>query len=181
MKPWLFVAACLLLTGCDDVLVTSKLDPIQDDGIVGVWANIADPGDLGTIERNGDGYAIKPEERGGKPTRFTLSRAGDAEFAQIEEPCANHVFSFRGDTRTCYLIVRLEVNADSLTFRQLDPEKFHDDVESNIEYRVATVKPKRGTSTTCVLIEAPKADLLAYLATLPLDRYQPGIRMLRKK
>jgi hypothetical protein len=103
------------------------------------------------------------------------------EFAQIEEKCANHVFSFRGDTRTCYQIVRLEFTENSLTFRQIESEVFEKNPELSVEYRVATSHPKRGDSVTCALIESPAPELLAFLATLPSDNYQAGTRMLRKE
>jgi len=171
--------ACLVLSGCDDVLVTTRLDPIRDDRVVGVWANPEDPNDLGIITRSGDGYAIRPREAGGKSTRFTLSRAGDVEFAQIEEKCANHVFSFQGDSRTCYLTLRLEFGANSLTFRQIGVDVFTKNPDLNAEYRIATSHPKRGDSVTCALIESPAPELLTFLASLPADSYKAGTRVLR--
>ncbi|MEO5925128.1 MAG: hypothetical protein ABIR70_15005 [Bryobacteraceae bacterium] len=181
LGPIVMLAACFLLTGCDDLLVTTKLPPIQDDRVMGVWANPEDPTDLGIIGKRGDGYAIRPQEPGGEPTLFTLSRAGDALFAQIEEKCANHVFSFRGDSRTCYQIVRLDFDENSMTFRQLDPGVFEKIPDVNVEYRVATSHPKRGDSVTCALIESPGPELLAFLASLPSDSYKAGTRMLRKE
>lgn len=172
---------CLALTGCDDVLVTTKLEPVRDDRVVGVWANGEDPSDLGVIVRSGEGYEIKPDEAGGRSTRFTLGRAGEALFAQIEERCATHVFSIPGDTRTCYQIALLEFSGNSLTFHRLDPALFETLPEVNLEYRVATSHPKSGPSVTCALIESPAVELAAFLAALPAESYTPGMRMERQE
>jgi hypothetical protein len=172
---------CLILTGCDDVLVTAKLDPIQDDRVVGVWANSEDPADLGVIEKSGDGYAIQPEEPGGKPNKFTLSRVGEAVFAQMEEKCANHVFSFAGDTRTCYQLARLDFEGDSFVFQRIDLDKFRGAKNLNVQHIVATAYEKRGDHISCALINAPAADLLAFLTTYPRDAFTVGGRMLRRK
>ncbi len=181
MKLLSLLALCLLLTSCDDVLVSAKLPPIQDDRIVGVWSNPEDSDDLGKIEKSGDGYVIQPEEAGGKVTRFTLSRAGETEFAQLEDKCTGHVFSFPGDRRTCYQIVRVEFGVDSLTFQRIDTKMFEKDAELAIEYRIATSRPKRGDSVTCVLIESPAPEVLAFLATLPENSFKTETRMLRRK
>ena len=175
------VFACLLLTACDDVLVIAKLPPVQDDRIVGVWANVEDPDDLGNIEKSGDGYVIKPQEAGGKVTRFTLARAGDSLFAQIEDACTGHVFSFPGDRRTCYQVALLEFGVDSLVFQRIDTKMFEKEEELSVEYRIATSKPKRGDSVTCVLIESPAPDVLAFLAALPPSSFKNGTRMLRRR
>lgn len=175
------VLLCLGLTGCDDVMVTARLQPVSDDRVVGVWVNPEDPSDLGRIIRSGDGYAISPEAPGGETTKFTVSHAGDAVFAQIEEPCANHVFSFKGDTRTCYQMVRLEFSENAMTFRQLDPRLFERLPDVNLDYRVATSHPRRGDSVTCALIESPAAELVAFLGSLPADSYKAGTRMVRKE
>ncbi len=101
-------------------------------------------------------------------------------FAQLEEKCTSHVFSFTGDTRPCYQIVRLEFEESALTFRQIDVKLFEKDPELSIEYRVATSHPKRGDSVTCALIESPAPDLLAFLAALPANNFKTGTRMSRK-
>ena len=172
---------CLLLTGCDDVMITAKLPAIQDDRMVGNWANPEDPDDIGVIEKSGEGYVIKPRETGGKTTRFTLSKSGETLFAQVEDTCVGHVFSFPGDGRTCYQIVRLEFGVVSLVFQRIDTKMFEKDDDLGIQYRIATSKPKRGDSVTCVLIESPASEVLAFLATLPDSSYKAETRMLRRK
>jgi hypothetical protein len=142
MKMWPLIAACVLLTGCDDVLVTAKLDPVQDDRLLGTWVDSDDPTDAGVIEKSGDGYTMRSDKPDGEKTKFTLARSGDVEFAQLEEECSGHAFSFRGDTRTCYSIVRMEFGADTFTFAQLDVAKFQNARHPNLKYRIATAFDK---------------------------------------
>ena len=180
MKKWLLVAACLLLTGCEDVLVLEKLPPLQDDRIVGSWASADDPDDIGVIEKSGEGYTMRSSNPNGERVKLTLARAGSVEFAQVEEKCSNHVFSFNGDARTCYRMVRLEFEGDALTFWQLDLDKFQNSPELDVQYRLATAQPKRGNKTSCALIDAPLPEVVAFLATYPKDSYKEGGRLLRK-
>jgi hypothetical protein len=181
MKKWLLiVVACILLTGCEDVLVLEKLPPIQDDRLVGTWASSDDPDDVGIIEKSGEGYIMRSSAPNGERVKLTLARAGNVEFAQLEEKCGQHVFSFAGDTRTCYRIVRIELEADSLRFWQLDVDQFQDADDLDVQYRVASAQPRRGDKTTCALIDAPLSELVAFLAAYPVDRYKEGDRLTRK-
>jgi hypothetical protein len=180
MKKWLLIAACVLLTGCEDVLVLEKLPPLQDDRLVGTWASDDDPDDIGVIEKSGDGYTMRSSNPNGERVKLTLARAGSVEFAQLEEKCSNHVFSFTGDTRTCYRMVRIEFEGDSLTFWQFDLDKFRNSPELDVQYRLATAQPKRGNKTSCALIDASLPELVAFLATYPKDGYKEGDRMRRK-
>jgi hypothetical protein len=172
--------ACVLLTGCDDVLVAAKLDPIQDDRIVGTWVDADDQKDAGVIERSGDGYTMRADKAGAEKTKFTLAVSGDATFAQLEEKCSGHVFSFPGDTRTCYRIVRLEFGADSIAFTEIDLEKFRNARGLGLKYRIAETFEKDGNGTACALIEATPSELLAFLSADPRDAYKEGNRMRRK-
>lgn len=174
------VLLCLALTGCDDVLVTAKLDPIQDDRLVGTWVDSDDPSDAGVIEKSGDGYTMRSDSSDGEKTTFTLARSGDMEFVQLEDKCGGHVFSFPGDTRTCYRIERVEVGADSFSFAELDVNKFQAAKHVSLKYRIATDYDKDGNSTVCALIEADPTDLVAFLAGYPKDAYKEGSRMRRK-
>jgi hypothetical protein len=180
MNKWLLVAACIVLTGCEDVLVLEKLPPIQDDRLVGTWANGDDPDDIGVIEKSGDGYTMRSAAPNGERVKLTLARSGSTEFAQVEEKCSSHVFSFTGDTRTCYRIVRVEFEGDSFTFWQIDLDKFRNSPDLDVQYRIATAQPRRGDKTSCALIDAPLSELVAFLAAYPKDGYKEGDRMRRR-
>ena len=180
MKKWLLVATCFLLSGCDDVLVSAKLDPIQDDRLVGTWVDATDPEDAGVIEKSGDGYTMRSDKENAEKTKFTLARSGDVEFAQLEEKCSDHVFSFPGDPRTCYRIVRIDFGTDSFSFSQIDIKKFQAARDLHLKYRIAEAFEKDRDSTVCALIEASPSELLAFLSTYPKDAYKEGSRMRRK-
>lgn len=180
MKKWLLVAACIFLTGCEDVLVLEKLPPLQDDRIVGSWASVDDPDDIGIIEKSGDGYTMRSTTPNGERVKLTLARAGSVEFAQVEERCSNHVFSYSGDVRTCYRMVRVELEGDELTFWQLDLDKFRDAPELDVQFRVATAQSKGRNKTSCALIDAPLPEVVAFLATHPKEAYKEGGRLRRK-
>jgi hypothetical protein len=171
---------CLLLSGCDDVLATAKLDSVQDDRLVGTWVDADDPEDAGVIEKSGDSYTMRSDKPDAEKTRFTLARAGDVEFAQLEEKCSGHVFSYPGDTRTCFRIVRVEFAEDSFTFAEIDIEEFQDANDLHLKYKIASTFEKDGESTVCALIEASPPELLAFLAAYPEDGYKEGSRMRRR-
>ncbi len=175
------VLLCVVLCGCDDVLVSAKLDPIQDDRLIGTWVDAADPEDAGVIEKSGNGYTMRSDKPDAEKTKFTLARSGDAEFAQLDEKCSDHVFSFPGDPRTCYRIVRIDFGTDSFTFGQIDIKKFRAVRDLHLKYRIAEAFEKDRDSTVCALIEASPAELLAFLSTYPKDAYTEGTQMRRKK
>lgn len=181
LKKWVPVAALILLAGCEDVLVLEKMPPIQDDRLVGTWATAGDPDDIGVIEKTGDGYTMRSSTPDGERVRLTLARAGEAEFALLEEKCSSHVFSYSGDVRTCYRLVRIEFDGDSLTFWQLDLDKFRNAPELDLQFRIATAQSKGREKTSCALIDAPLPELVAFLASYPKDGYKEGDRVVRKR
>jgi hypothetical protein len=179
------VILCVALTACDDVLTSVKLDPIQDDRLVGTWVDTDDPDDAGVIEKSGDGYTMRSDKPDAEKTKFTLARAGDTEFAQVEDKCSDHMFALPGDASTCYRIVRLEFGVDSFAFYQINLDKFRDGRNRSVQHRIGTgylpyQDKKSGGSISCALIDAAPAALAEFLATYPKDAYGEGTSIRRK-
>jgi hypothetical protein len=175
----------MILTGCDDVLTTIKLEPVQEDRILGAWSEPDSP-DTFDIERHENGYRIASHDPNGSgdPIDFTLARAGDTLFMQFRETCANHVFSYDGDTRTCYKLSRVELGTNEFTVYSVGLEGFLKQSSKGavkVDHKISRSVSKDGTNTTCVLIEGTARDLSAWLAAYPKEAYDDPARVVRAK
>jgi hypothetical protein len=162
------------------VLTTTKLDPVQDDRILGKWSGEKE--DVAVeIVRSGTGYRIVDEDA---PTEFTLARAGASLFAQVPDKCSNHMFSFEGDTRKCYRLVRIEFGDGDFSMSQLSRQGFQDENDRNavkIRHRIGIDARTDGDATICVLLHGTAEELAAVLAAYPKTAYEDAERILRVK
>ena len=185
VKRCAIALACVVLVGCNDVLTTTQLDPVQDDRILGTWVDPNEPDDIGTIERNGVGYRARSADtaKDEEPISFTIARAGQQLFVQSEEKCVGHAFAHPNDNRQCYRISRIDIRPNELAFSEIDLDYFLKQSEHGklaIEHFVARRVDKEGESTTCVLLEGTPAELSAFLAAYPSDGFKSSSRLRRK-
>ena len=178
----LFLVACLayFCVGCEDVASTSPLvgegQAIVDECLLGTW--VVDPDDPDedelTVElEQQDRYRFRLSEDGEmKEYSVQLTQIGSRRFLQVTVDCSEHLFFKPDSGEPCYLLMKAEIEDNSLSLTTLDHERLFQyslAKKLSVEHEIRREVSKNGLVLTCIILTAPTKVLRSFLEAYTAD------------